>query len=30
MKDAGKMQFRGDCLKCGLCIATCPKDALSF
>jgi len=30
IKDAGKMQFRGDCLKCGLCIATCPKDALSF
>lgn len=30
MKELGKMSFRGDCLKCGLCVATCPTDALSF
>lgn len=30
MKDKGEMAFRGDCLKCGLCVATCSKKALSF
>ena len=30
LKEKGKMSFRGDCLKCGLCVATCPKDALTF
>lgn len=30
IKEKGKMSFRGDCLKCGLCVTTCPKDALSF
>lgn len=30
MKEATEMQYKGDCLKCGLCIATCPKNALSF
>ena len=30
LKEKGKMSFRGDCLKCGLCLTTCPKDALSF
>ncbi len=27
---AGAMPGRADCLKCGLCIAVCPKDALRF
>jgi len=30
MKEAKEMQHKGDCLKCGLCVASCPKDALSF
>lgn len=30
LKEKGKMSFKGDCLKCGLCIETCPKDALTF
>ena len=30
MKEATEMQYKGDCLKCGLCMATCPKNALSF
>ena len=30
MKEDKQMPFRGDCLKCGLCVAACPKDALSF
>jgi ferredoxin-type protein NapH len=30
LKAKGEMSFRGDCLKCGLCVTTCPKDALSF
>ena len=25
-----KMSFRGDCLKCGLCVDTCPKNTLTF
>ena len=24
------MEFRGDCLKCGLCVKGCPKQALRF
>ena len=30
MKEKQEMSFRGDCLKCGLCVAGCPKDALKF
>jgi ferredoxin-type protein NapH len=30
MKESPVMAGGGDCLKCGLCVATCPKDALSF
>jgi len=30
MKEKGEMAFKGDCLKCGLCVSTCPKDALTF
>ena len=30
MKASVEMCYKGDCLKCGLCVATCPKDALSF
>jgi ferredoxin-type protein NapH len=30
MKEKVEMSFKGDCLKCGLCVATCPKDALAF
>jgi ferredoxin-type protein NapH len=30
IKEAPEMQYKGDCLKCGLCVANCPKDALSF
>jgi polyferredoxin len=30
LKDNENMSFRGDCLKCALCVTTCPKDALSF
>jgi polyferredoxin len=30
MKESDEMLHKGDCLKCGLCVATCPKDALSF
>jgi len=30
MKENSEMQYKGDCLKCGLCVATCPKDALSW
>jgi ferredoxin-type protein NapH len=30
MKEAKEMQHKGDCLKCELCVASCPKDALSF
>jgi ferredoxin len=30
MKEVKRLQHKGDCLKCGLCVAICPKDALSF
>jgi ferredoxin-type protein NapH len=30
MKEGPVMVNGGDCLKCGLCVAACPKDALSF
>jgi NAD-dependent dihydropyrimidine dehydrogenase PreA subunit len=30
LKEEGRMFFRGDCLKCGFCVKTCPKNALSF
>jgi polyferredoxin len=30
MKESGEMCYKGDCLKCGLCVAACPKGALSF
>jgi polyferredoxin len=30
MKEKQEMPFKGDCLKCGLCVAVCPKDALKF
>jgi ferredoxin-type protein NapH len=26
----GSMATRGDCLKCGLCVAACGKEALTF
>jgi ferredoxin-type protein NapH len=30
LKIADSMAGGGDCLKCGLCVATCPKDALAL
>jgi ferredoxin-type protein NapH len=30
LKEKGSMSFKGDCLKCGLCVETCPKDTLTF
>jgi ferredoxin-type protein NapH len=30
IKEKEEMAFKGDCLKCGLCVSTCPKDALAF
>jgi len=30
LKSDTGMSHKGDCLKCGLCIAACPKQALSF
>jgi ferredoxin-type protein NapH len=30
MKERSAMAYHADCLKCGLCVAACPKDALAF
>jgi NAD-dependent dihydropyrimidine dehydrogenase PreA subunit len=30
LKDQGFMPNRGDCLKCSLCVGTCPTGALTF
>ena len=30
MKENEAMAFKGDCLKCGLCVKACPKQALRF
>lgn len=30
LKENEKMSFRGDCLKCGLCVDACPKNTLTF
>jgi ferredoxin-type protein NapH len=30
IKEKGELAFKGDCLKCGICVSACPKDALRF
>lgn len=30
LKTEGKMEHRGDCLKCSLCVGSCPTGALTF
>jgi polyferredoxin len=30
LKNGPAMAYQADCLKCGLCVASCPRDALAF
>lgn len=30
LKENGNMSFRGDCLKCGLCVEVCPVETLTY
>ena len=29
-RNGGEMSLKGDCIKCGLCVASCPRGALRF